>query len=315
MQALKERKLSWLVYIFPMCVLIALALYVGNNIEKFDELFQLSPLALGQLILLISLFLTLNGILGTLLYRASGVSIGFLEGIGLGVMSSLANLLPFAGGIVSRAVYLRWRHGLTYGSFLGVTTALYIIFFTVNGVLALTSLIILIRLNSYEARSLWLLFSLFTAMAMSILVIFFPLEKILPKQWKKFGKQLLGGWMVLRQQPKVTLLIVGVQIVGVFLYAGRYWISFHALSQDVSYIQCLLFSSATVLTQLVSIAPGGLGVQEGIVAGVATVLGFDPGVSAVAVSLDRLVATTMVVFSGTLSTYLLGKDIVKDIES
>ena len=315
MQALKEKKLSWLAYIFPICVLIALALYVSNNIEKFGDLFQFSPFVLGQLVLLISLFLALNGILGTLIYRASGASIGFLEGIGLGVVGSLANLLPFAGGIVSRAVYLRWRYKLTYGSFFGATAALYIIFISANGALALISLIVLIGLSSYEAHSLWLLFSLFTAMAMSILVIFFPLEKILPKQWKKFEKQLLDGWMVLRQQPKVTLLIVGLQIVGVFLFAGRYWIAFHALSQNVSYIQCLLFSSATVLTQLVNIAPGGFGVREGLVAGVATVLGFDPGISAIAVGLDRLVATTVIVFSGMLSTYLLGKDIVKDIES
>ena len=89
------------------------------------------------------------------------------------------------------------------------------------------------------------------------------------------------------------------------LCAARYWIAFHTLSQDVTYAQCLLFAAATILTRLVSIAPGGLGVREGIVAGVASLLGFEAGVSAVAVGLDRLVATSVIIVLGTIYTYLL----------
>jgi uncharacterized protein (TIRG00374 family) len=57
----------------------------------------------------------------------------------------------------------------------------------------------------------------------------------------------------------------------------------------------------------VNIAPGGLGVREGIVAGVASLLGFEAGVSAVAVGIDRLVATSVVIVLGTIYTYVLSK--------
>jgi uncharacterized protein (TIRG00374 family) len=58
----------------------------------------------------------------------------------------------------------------------------------------------------------------------------------------------------------------------------------------------------------VNIAPGGLGVREGIVAGIASLLGFEAGVSAVAVGIDRLVATSVVIVLGTIYTYILSKN-------
>jgi uncharacterized protein (TIRG00374 family) len=93
------------------------------------------------------------------------------------------------------------------------------------------------------------------------------------------------------------------------LFAGRLWIAFHALSQGVTLDQCILFSSAAILTRLVSIAPGGLGVREAIVTSVASALGFDAGVSLVAVIIDRLVETVVVITLGIVYTYTLGKKI------
>jgi len=79
-------------------------------------------------------------------------------------------------------------------------------------------------------------------------------------------------------------------------------------SQNVTMSQTLLFASAFILTQLVSVAPGGFGVRQAIVTAVATTLGFDPGVSLVAVGLDRLVIT-IVIITGWISTIILGKHI------
>jgi uncharacterized protein (TIRG00374 family) len=120
-------------------------------------------------------------------------------------------------------------------------------------------------------------------------------------------KQLAEGWGVLSQSVSLVGVMAALQLMGTLLFALRLWIAFHVLSQDVSYAQCLLFSSATVLTRLVSIVPGGIGVREGIVAGVASLLGFDAGVSTVAVALDRLVATGVIVALGTVYTYVLSK--------
>lgn len=135
-----------------------------------------------------------------------------------------------------------------------------------------------------------------------------PLGAIsLPGALGKRLTQLAEGSGVLSENVSLVGVMTGLRVVGTLLFALRLWIAFHALSQDVTYVQCLLFSSATVLTRLLAITPGGLGVREGIVAGVASVLGFDAGVSAVAVGLDRLVATAVIIALGAVYTYILSK--------
>jgi len=91
--------------------------------------------------------------------------------------------------------------------------------------------------------------------------------------------------------------------------AIRYWLAFHMLSQDVSVADVILFSSASVLTQLVSVAPGGLGVTEAIVGAIASAIGFDLGVSIVSVGLDRLVSTFVILLVGGISTIILSKQV------
>lgn len=91
--------------------------------------------------------------------------------------------------------------------------------------------------------------------------------------------------------------------------AIRYWFAFRMLSQNVKISDAILFSSISVLTQLVSIAPGGLGVTETIVGGIAFLLGFELGVSIVAVGIDRLISTSVILVVGGASTIILGKQL------
>jgi uncharacterized protein (TIRG00374 family) len=93
------------------------------------------------------------------------------------------------------------------------------------------------------------------------------------------------------------------------ILAYRYWLAFHMLSQDVSFGDVILFASASVLTQLISFAPGGLGITETIVGFVASTLGFELSVSVVAVALDRLVSTSVILLAGGISTIMLGRKI------
>lgn len=85
------------------------------------------------------------------------------------------------------------------------------------------------------------------------------------------------------------------------------------LSQEVAFAHCVLFSAATVLTRLVSIAPGGIGVREALVAAVATTLGFDPVISMVVAGLDRLLETFITVVLGVIYSYILSKYLSNDL--
>jgi uncharacterized protein (TIRG00374 family) len=72
----------------------------------------------------------------------------------------------------------------------------------------------------------------------------------------------------------------------------------------VLFVMMLPVGYPLVLTQLVAITPGGLGVREGIVAIVASVYGIEMGVSVLAVGIDRLVATSVILVLGTVFIHM-----------
>jgi uncharacterized protein (TIRG00374 family) len=150
-------------------------------------------------------------------------------------------------------------------------------------------------------------------MSCSLFIFGIPLNRIrIPNAFYKWIHQAIEGWTLISRNPVLLLKLLILQTITMLLLAFRYWLAFHMLSQDVTISQVILFASASVLTQLVSFAPGGLGVREAIVSGIAATLGFDVGISVVAIGLDRLVATIVVVIIGWISTVILGRQLSKE---
>jgi uncharacterized membrane protein YbhN (UPF0104 family) len=284
--------------------LVVFAVYLFRNFERFQRLLSLSLGVLLSLVVLNLIFAVVQGGINYFFYRALDVYLDINESIGLAAVNTLANQLPFAGGLMAKGVYLKQRHQLGYTHFLSATMALYVCFVAVNGATALAVLGYWALVGGPRAPLVLVLG--FSGMLASLVSLWLPVGALaLPGKVGKRFTQLAEGWQVLRQNVHLVGTMAACQVFLTVLFAGRFWIAFRALSQDVTYTQCLLFSSATVLTRLVNIAPGGLGVREGIVAGMATLLGFEPGVSAVAVGLDRLIATSVIVVLGTIYTYVL----------
>lgn len=299
----------YLPYVLSAAAVLVFATYLWRNIDRYRELFDFTFVTVASLAGLALCFSVLNGSTNYVFYRALGVFLGFNESVGLAAVNTLANQLPFSAGLVTKGVYLKRRHQLAYTEFFSSTMALYVCFVGVNGAIGLA--IVMAGALSVGVDIPPPLALGFFAMAASVVILWVPIDAIsLPGAVGRRLTQLAEGWSVLSQNASLVGVMAGLQLMGTLLFALRLWIAFHALSQDVSYTQCLLFSSATVLTRLVSIMPGGLGVREGIVAGVAALLGFDPGISAIAVGLDRLVATSVIVVMGTVYTYVLSKKAV-----
>jgi uncharacterized membrane protein YbhN (UPF0104 family) len=293
---------SYLPYILFVVAFLIFGTYLYQNVDRYRELLDFSFASFLVLVGLVLLLPLANGLINYLLYRSLGILLPFNESFGLAAVNTLANQLPFAGGLVAKGVYLKQRYDLSYTCFLSATAALYACFVAANGVVGIAVL-------SIMDRSVPTLLKVgFGAMTISVFLLWIPADFVfLPGKWRKRFKQLVEGWQVLSRNRKLIIQLVSVQIVTTLVAAGRFWITFRTLSQDVTYAQCLLFAAATILTRLVNIAPGGLGVREGIVAGVASLLGFEAGVSAVAVGIDRLVATSVIIVLGTIYTYVLSK--------
>jgi uncharacterized membrane protein YbhN (UPF0104 family) len=268
---------------------------------------HISKVAALMLFLLSLMFPLLNGMQNTYLYRGLGL-VGFShwDSFLITAASTLANQLPIPGGILSRGYYLKHRHNLSYAKYASSTLAIFFCYLAVNGLIGIAVLFYWILVDRTVISPI--LLTAFTMMAVCILIFWLPLEQIRgTERIRHWTHQIVEGWMTIGRNPGLLFRLAVLQAALVALLSLRYWFAFHMLSQNVTFSQTLLFASASILTQLVSIAPGGLGVREAIVASVATVLGFDTGVSVVAVGLDRIVVTSMIAITGWGSIIILEK--------
>lgn len=299
---------SYLPYTLSVVALIVFIAYLYRNADRYQQLLDLSA---GSLLLLLGLavaFTPVNGLINYLFYRGLGVPLTYNEGIGLAAVNTLANQLPFTGGMIAKGVYLKQRHKMTYTRFLSATLALFVCFVAANGALGVAVLAYMRLVDGTIAPMLLILG--FSAMAASVSLLWLRIDvSFVPGKWGQRLTQLMDGWQLLSQNRRLVLELVSLQLLMTLLFAGRLWITFHALSQGVTLTQCILFSSAAILTRLVSIAPGGLGIREAIVASVASALGFDAGASLAAVIIDRLVETAVVITLGVVYTYSLSKKV------
>jgi uncharacterized protein (TIRG00374 family) len=288
--------------------------YIAKNIEQFEAIFDLSLSRLLLMIIFAIATLVTNGLVNLILYRAVGIPTTINESIGLAAVSTLANQLPFTGGVIAKAVYLKRRYGTSYGRYLSATVTLFILFVTANGLVGLLATAYIALYQSTKVPVPIILS--FLAMSLGILLLQIPFERLnFNARWHTRFVQLNAGWKLLKTQKMDLVKLLALQILLIWIFAYRFQLSFAALSQTIPFVYLVIFSSATILTQIVSITPGGLGIREGIVAGLALLLGFDASISVVATALDRLVATTLIIATGIIYTYLLSKKITENVHS
>jgi uncharacterized membrane protein YbhN (UPF0104 family) len=301
-----RRIYSITITIFCLGLLAAFSYYLYTNTDKYLRLFRLSTPAVCLVFILSLVLSILNGIINTYLFRSLGLKISYRDGFLVGAVTSLANQLPISGGIIFKGIYLKRKFNLSYAKYLSATLALFVCFMAGNGLIGVTILACWHFVNKIAVSPF--LVAGFSAMVATISIFWLPLDRIkLPARFQDRLHVALGGWTMMSKTPFLTLELIGLQSSFMLVLATQYWIVFHMLSQSVSIAQTILFSSGSILNLLVSFMPGGLGVTEAIVGTIASLLGFDIGVSVVALGLLRLVSTLTIVVIGSVSTVIIGK--------
>jgi uncharacterized protein (TIRG00374 family) len=181
---------------------------------------------------------------------------------------------------------------------------MFICYISVSGFIGLTVLI-----DLYFFQDILAPLSLFTGYALmlsSTLLFFLPLKFFwLPEEIKHFFDKAIFGFKILSKQPRFILKQVAWQFLLMLFLAVRYWLAFRMLSQNITISRALLLSTSSILTQVVSIAPGGLGVREVIIGGVSSVLGMDMSIGILASGLDRIISTIVIFITGIISMLVL----------
>ncbi|MCO6383264.1 hypothetical protein [Oceanicola sp. 502str15] len=87
--------------------------------------------------------------------------------------------------------------------------------------------------------------------------------------------------------PRYLLAMVAVRLLSLFVTTLRLIVAFAALGTAIGWIEALLYSAAPTVGAAVGIVPAGLGINEAIAAGLATLVSGSSATAFLAVALNR----------------------------
>jgi uncharacterized membrane protein YbhN (UPF0104 family) len=282
--------------VVTLAVLAALAAFLVEHRAHIAETYSLRPGAFLAVAVLIAATLGLRSLAHQRLFGRLGVLASFRDWFALVTVSALSNYLPFSGGLVAKALYLKRVHDIPYRLFAVGQASLVLVVFATNGAVGLATL--LLRLPGSASGVVAAIFALMIASGALVLV---P---------ERAARQLGGRWFpweatsapaVRRAWPGVALLQVGI----LFATAASLKFCFAMGSADVPFAACVLFAASAVITRLVSITPGAIGIREFLIGGLAHLTGFDLRDAVIASMLSRSVEIAVVFGLGGAFTYTL----------
>ena len=241
---------------------IFLGYYCYLHKDDFEVLLQLNKvdLVLFALFLILSSFF--NAAQNAVLIRSLGVPFSDVESFGLSNISALTNLFVPQGVTLTKAVYLKHRHGVSYSKFSALFLGLLVIFLLI-GALLMTVTNVLAMMEEIEVPAiLW--GGAFLGGATSLL-FFFDVPK---EHFRKLGKvgalveNFSDGWNRIRTN-RACLLKASLWQIAIFMSSGiAVTYAYHSVGIDISPVLGISLAVFIAFSNLVAIIPGNFGIQE-----------------------------------------------------
>ena len=302
----KKRFLPWVVFALMLALL---GLFMARETDLASALLRVSLSSLAGLFLIQCLFNAVSGLVLRELSLFFGVRLNGTEWYGLPAATTMGNYLtPASGGLVARAVYLRQRYGMSYPRFLTLLSSGYLINFLV---ISAVGFFIVIGKYRHDLHVLPLAF-FFLAVCT---VILFLLHRPVPLpdgvgRIRQFLRDVVSGWPLMKGKTDLIVKLIVLSLANILLGSSSLWLAFNALGYPVPGMDALLINLLQSFSLLISITPGNLGVQEGVVSLSTGLLGHGLGAGLLAALLIRAVTVLFILSHGPLFSYLLSKELV-----
>lgn len=246
-----------------------------------------------------------------LLISLMNINLSQIETIGLSILTNFGNYLgPTRPGAALKAMYLKSSKALTYAKF--------------SSILAANTLLAAFMTGSVGALLLYLLNKeeLYTPIVLIVICIALMIGSTLPfviriKGIKVRGKisefiqSALEGFDIIRTR-KTKLLFICFSFLIQFVLAAFIYISvFNALGISISYLLAFVIGVFTSISNLLTITPNNIGIQETIIAYLYTISGLDFTSGLIGASLTRVLHMVLVFIFAPIFAHILLKD--KDI--
>jgi len=280
-------------------VLGLLAWFLYHNRHYILESYRLSPKLFAAVAVLVVAAVALRSLANQLLFAHLGVQATYLDWFRLTSVTSFSNLLPFSAGLVAKALFLKRVHAMPYGRFAVGQVTLMLLMVATNGLVGLVTLALYLPEQLFGIVGAGLLLMLASAALLFVprglrarLAFLLPREDLAPERSRR-------AW------PAVALC----QTLSLLAAAAMLQLCFEMGVAPVGLAACLIFSASLVLTRLVTLTPGALGIREFLIGGIAVLTGFSARDAIIASSLARAIEVLVIVILGGASTWSISGEL------
>jgi uncharacterized membrane protein YbhN (UPF0104 family) len=284
---------------------VAMGAYAWHNRDIFSELVHIRPDYILWLVVLWVPYEAIPGLRIRAFLAWDRIRLSPSEWFGLSVISDMANwLLPFQGGAVPSAMYLKRRYGVAYLKYVSIMVGSYLLFFVSTSTLGL----IVSGLVYLKRGGLPVALPLFFAVVLvgtTMVLILSPTIPTTGIRLVDYAGVVLESWKEMKNDRQLVWTIAGQFVLGSVVTGLTLYISYRALSLQMDLLSALLLSIVAVYAIFVKLTPANLGIREALVAFASEMIGsgFDEGL--LAALLFRAVNLGMVMVFGPLFTYVL----------
>lgn len=279
--------------------------YLAAHFQEFRSALVFRPWPLAALTLLILAHYAALGLFNRRAVAAFGVRLSFTEWFGLGLVSTLGNyILPFRGGAGIRGLYLKGRHALPLTTFMITFAAFMVLSLLAAGLAGLGALVFLTSLATVEASVLALFFALVSLAA--LMVAFFPVSPAwFKRSWLRPLGRLAADWRLIMGRGRLAFDLLFWVLAYDVVQCLMIYAAFAAMDIHLGLGGVVMVTALLSLTSLVTITPGGLGVQEAALVLTTSLLGVGPAQALAVALLIRAVVMATAFLLGPVFSYLL----------
>lgn len=241
--------------------------------------------------------LALRGLANQQLFGRLGTRAPWREWFGIVSVNSLSNYLPLSAGLVAKAFYLRRVHGLGYARFAVGQAVLLVLVVAANGATGL------LTVGWWRPTAAAWIALVFAAMMGAGGLLWLPsrMTRSLTRRWLPVDSDAIAR---LRSSAPV---VIPLQIATLLASAACLHLAFSMGRTEVGFGACVVFSAATVLTRVLSVTPGALGVREFLIGGLALATGFELQDAVIASSVVRVAEVGAIFAVGGGFSYALSR--------
>lgn len=229
-------------------------------------------------------------------YRATGVRVGFIENWMVFTAGLLGNLLPGQVGTIYKFRYMNAVHGVSYaksGSNYGANLVISLGSSAVVGIVGVSALA---ASGGDFATTVFAVFVVLGAACIALMRFPLPDWPLLRGKPARAAAAFNEGWHEIQRTPRTSMQVLAIDTVKYLLTAWRFQLAFGLLGVDESFWFFLVVAPAAAIAGIVAFTPGALGFRELFVTTAAVGMGatLDDGLLAATTDRGVMLASALV---------------------